>query len=50
MWSNFEARDIMKQMDPIFYEGAIMLWWKHCTGSLDDHLKTFRDDVDAIQM
>lgn len=50
MWYFFKAFDTINQMDLTFDEVSVRLWWKHDSGSLDDDVKPFEDDVGAIKM
>lgn len=47
-WSYFEVCDLIKGMDSKFDVEVVKLWWKQDGDSLEEDLKTFRNDGDAI--
>lgn len=48
MWSYFEVRDIIKNIDFMFDIGFVNLWWMHSYGNLEDAIKSFRYDKDVF--
>lgn len=48
MWSYFEVRDIIKNIDFMFDIGFVNLWWMHSSGNLEDGIKSFRYDKDVF--
>lgn len=49
-WSYFEARDIMLEHDEDFDLEKVNLWWMHIDGNLEEDIKPFKDDKDAVKM
>ena len=49
-WSYFEARDIILEHDEDFELEKVNLWWMHIDGNLEEDIKPFKDDKDAVKM
>ncbi|RHN59870.1 putative transcription factor interactor and regulator CCHC(Zn) family [Medicago truncatula] len=49
-WSYFEARDIILEHDEDFDLEKVNLWWMHIDGNLEEDIKPFKDDKDAVKM
>ncbi|CAK8570036.1 unnamed protein product [Lathyrus sativus] len=49
-WSFFEARDLIKLIEPEFDIVSVKMWWKHEEGSFEHDLKPFKDDGDASEL
>lgn len=43
-WSYFEACDVIQRMDSEFDVEDVKLWWKYRGGSLEEDLKSFKND------